>query len=81
VTTFMAGWLTVFLVGCLVVMSLGPNMAMVHKNSLVHQTSPKTSQRPRGAEIGRKGPQAICARLRGLAGERTKGGAPCPTGT
>jgi threonine/homoserine/homoserine lactone efflux protein len=36
VTTFMAGWLTVFLVGCLAVMSPGPNMAMALKNSLAH---------------------------------------------
>lgn len=35
-TTFFAGWVTVFLVGCLAVMSPGPNMAMTLKNSLAH---------------------------------------------
>ena len=35
-TTFLAGWLTVFVVGCLAVMSPGPNMAMTLKNSLAH---------------------------------------------
>lgn len=32
----MVGWLTVFVVGCLAVMSPGPNMAMTLKNSLAH---------------------------------------------
>lgn len=35
-TTFLAGWLTVFVVGCLAVMSPGPNMAMTLKNSLAY---------------------------------------------
>ena len=34
--TFLAGWATVFVFGCLAVMSPGPNMAMVLRNSLAH---------------------------------------------
>jgi len=41
-TAFLAGWLTVFVVGCLAVVSPGPNMAITLRNSLAHSRAAGT---------------------------------------